>query len=405
MAETILTSNAAVSENDAGARRGVDRLARSLLRAIVEFGDLDLAYLTELDWRERQQRIRCASGPAARRTVEGRRLPVPAWLPRHAFADAVRSPTAVTVRPDAAVPRELGLAVYASVPVLDHDFEVVGTVGAARASHPGVDGATMAALADIADVLSRRMAGERVEHADRRRQAAEEALATRTRYMAEVEHKLKTSLLVVSGWASTLHDDGHRLTPTEYRAGLDAIWRYSSVLEAEVRALLKETAAAARARELQTAAVNVAEEVDRLARDLAKAVGDHQLRASLDGPVVAWADTDVLRQVVAHLVDNAAKYSPPGSTIELAVRSGDGTAFIDVRDEGVGVPTDEDVFAPFRRGRPGSAAEPSGVGLGLHIVRTLVDAMGGTVHAARNPDRGSTFTVVLPGHRADGARR
>jgi signal transduction histidine kinase len=110
--------------------------------------------------------------------------------------------------------------------------------------------------------------------------------------------------------------------------------------------------------------------------------------------VPIFVDPTALHEVLAHLVDNAIKYSPRDTVISLrAVPTVAGDVAIDVVDEGVGVPDDVDLFAAFQRGTDRDAP---GVGLGLYIVRNLVHAMGGEVIARRNADVGSTFTVTLP---------
>jgi signal transduction histidine kinase len=100
--------------------------------------------------------------------------------------------------------------------------------------------------------------------------------------------------------------------------------------------------------------------------------------------------------VLGHLVDNAIKYSPAGTVILLRALSADDCIEVEVCDEGVGIPEGVDVFAPFQRGEDETVAATSGVGLGLHIVQSLTQAMGGTVDARHNDHRGSTFTVRLP---------
>ena len=69
---------------------------------------------------------------------------------------------------------------------------------------------------------------------------------------------------------------------------------------------------------------------------------------------------------------------------------------IEIVDEGVGIPQHFDIFEAFRRGEPDEHGVTAGIGLGLHIVRSLVEAMGGSVSARRNRARGSTFTVHIP---------
>ena len=74
----------------------------------------------------------------------------------------------------------------------------------------------------------------------------------------------------------------------------------------------------------------------------------------------------------------------------------DGEVQIEVVDEGMGIPEDVDIFEAFVRGRSNEAQAKSGIGLGLHIVRNLVEAMGGSVTAVRNAKGGSTLSVRVP---------
>jgi signal transduction histidine kinase len=117
---------------------------------------------------------------------------------------------------------------------------------------------------------------------------------------------------------------------------------------------------------------------------------------SAGGPLLVDADPAALQQVLGHLIENAVKYSDGGTTVVVrAFADGSGLVVLEVSDEGIGIPEGIDIFAPFLRGS--ATDHRPGVGLGLYIVRNLVRAMGGDVTARRNADRGSTFTVRLPG--------
>ena len=112
--------------------------------------------------------------------------------------------------------------------------------------------------------------------------------------------------------------------------------------------------------------------------------------------VVVQADPARLRQVLLDLIENADKYSAPDRPIRLALRSADGMACIDVIDQGIGIPPDEldRVFERFQRGS--NAPEKTGSGLGLSVVRLLVEGMGGSIEVSSRLGEGSCFTVLLP---------
>ena len=92
------------------------------------------------------------------------------------------------------------------------------------------------------------------------------------------------------------------------------------------------------------------------------------------------------------------KYSPRGGTVRVCARADGGRAVVEVADEGVGIPEGDDVdlFAPFSQAGATNTREYGGVGLGLYIVRQLVEAQGGTVAAANRPGGGAVVSFTLP---------
>jgi CheY-like chemotaxis protein len=114
-------------------------------------------------------------------------------------------------------------------------------------------------------------------------------------------------------------------------------------------------------------------------------------------PVVG--DPDRLQQVVWNLLSNAIKFTPEGGSVRLALRRAGAQAAIEVRDSGDGIPPDflPHVFERFRQADTGSRRRYGGLGLGLAIVRHLVELHGGTISAtSEGPGHGAAFTVTLP---------
>ena len=110
------------------------------------------------------------------------------------------------------------------------------------------------------------------------------------------------------------------------------------------------------------------------------------------------ADPGLLERVVANLVENAVRYSPPGARVRVAASAHGGVVEVRVIDQGPGIPSDEReaVFAPFRRRDDTRTGDVAGVGLGLAIVREFVQAMHGTVSLEDNPGGGLIAVVSLP---------
>ncbi len=117
------------------------------------------------------------------------------------------------------------------------------------------------------------------------------------------------------------------------------------------------------------------------------------------GPVMVEGDVVRLEQVVCNLVTNALKYTPRGGHVEVAVSGRSGAAVLVVRDDGIGIPNDhlDSIFEVFNQAPTGLDRTKGGLGLGLALVRALVNMHGGVVEAfSQGPNSGSTFTVTLP---------
>jgi signal transduction histidine kinase len=116
-------------------------------------------------------------------------------------------------------------------------------------------------------------------------------------------------------------------------------------------------------------------------------------------------DRDAITDAIGNLLDNAIKYSPPSSTIVVAVRADDSQVQVNVVDEGIGVaPADAGrIFEPFYRSRRGDEANVHGTGLGLALVKAAAEAHGGSVAVTSDGRRGSRFTLRLPVAPSDAA--
>jgi signal transduction histidine kinase len=132
-----------------------------------------------------------------------------------------------------------------------------------------------------------------------------------------------------------------------------------------------------------------------LYRDVADAKGV-ALAAAAPPDIVVIADRTRLEQVAANLIDNAVKYTPSGGRVDIEVGRAADAAVLQVRDTGPGIPADElpRIFDRLFRGDTSRAER--GLGLGLSLVKAIIEAHGGTVEVDSEPGRGSVFTVRLP---------
>jgi signal transduction histidine kinase len=124
----------------------------------------------------------------------------------------------------------------------------------------------------------------------------------------------------------------------------------------------------------------------------------HRLELHVDGALPRVdADADALDRVLKNLIANALKYSPPGSCVRVRARATDGALAMDVDDEGPGIAPEDRarVFEPYYRAESAARMGP-GVGLGLAVVKSIVEAHGGSIHADVADGHGTRMTVTLP---------
>jgi signal transduction histidine kinase len=125
--------------------------------------------------------------------------------------------------------------------------------------------------------------------------------------------------------------------------------------------------------------------------------------------LAVWGDLERLQQITGHLLSNAIKFTPPGGEVDVALTASDGTAELVVTNTGAGIDPEfvPYLFEPFRQAETGATRRYGGLGLGLALVRKLVELHGGTVTGGdASPDGGARFVVRLPLHDAasgDGA--
>lgn len=244
---------------------------------------------------------------------------------------------------------------------------------------------------EVEDALS---LTELVASERRRADLAEQRLRNQTMLLAEAEHKLKTTLAVITGWATTLDESWDKMPDDLRRQGIVAIRRNSEELAEQARRLLDDARTEIAALDLDPVRLELNEVVGFSTTLFGGVSRSHPVQfEGTDSEVWALVDPAALQQVLGHLIENAVKYSPEGGRITLRTCVEDGEPRIEVCDEGVGVPEGVNLFAAFQRG---ADHETQGAGLGLYIVRNLVEGMDGRVSVSRNQDRGSTFVVTLP---------
>jgi PAS domain S-box-containing protein len=257
----------------------------------------------------------------------------------------------------------------------------------------GIAGAVMV----FRDVTEPRKAEEACRAAERE---AREANRIKDEFLATLSHELRTPLSAILGWSHML--TGGKLTPDASSPAIETIARNARHLARLVDDVLDVSRIVSGRLHMDTQSLDLAPVIEAALETIrpaaeAKSV---ELRVNLDrSNVVVVGDPARLQQVMWNLLSNAVKFTPNGGRVQISLERGGSEARVVVADSGGGIAPEflPFVFDRFRQADSSTARSSDGLGLGLSIVRYLVELHGGSVRAeSAGEDLGATFTVSLP---------
>jgi two-component system OmpR family sensor kinase len=233
----------------------------------------------------------------------------------------------------------------------------------------------------------------RIEEAFDERSASEARLR---QFIADASHELRTPVATIRGYAELYRRGG-----LEERDQMQQAMRRTEAETLRMGSLIDDLLLLARldqGRPLDRGPVDLGVLAVDAAADARARAPERRVTASVSEGVVVNGDEHRLRQLVANLVSNALVHTPPDAPIEARVRSDNGSAVLEVHDDGPGMSPDvaARAFERFYRADPSRSRHHGGSGLGLSIVRAIVDAHGGTVTLDTSLGRGTTVRVELP---------
>jgi len=218
-------------------------------------------------------------------------------------------------------------------------------------------------------------------------------------FIADVSHELRTPLTVLRGTLEVALEDDR--SAEEYREAIgNALLEIRHLARISQNILFLARGESGRVT-LSFSNQDLARFVSDVVHELLPAAADHEMELSVEvpeAPVIAFVDPGRMQQVLHNLLENSMRYTPAGGSVRVRLRTTSDEAAIEVSDTGVGIPEADlpFVFERFFRSDRARRAYTGGSGLGLSIVRWIVEAHKGTVEIASEVDKGTTVTVRLP---------
>jgi signal transduction histidine kinase len=257
---------------------------------------------------------------------------------------------------------------------------------AVRSVHAAAD--LMAAALANADAFDQeRESVRRLEDLDR----------IKNRFIGTVSHEMRTSASAISGFANLLSSRWDRLDEDERRDLVTRIDRNGQSLVSVVEDFLDFSRLERRSPASDPPPASLSEFVAVVVDDLAAQAPRHRILTRITPDVVAFVDRPAVERILTNLVSNAAKYSPAGSEITIMVDPAGDTALLTVDDEGSGIPASErgKVFDAFYRAGHHAVAGTHGAGIGLAVVKEVVDRLRARVSVEDSPSGGARLVVAF----------
>ena len=248
------------------------------------------------------------------------------------------------------------------------------------------------ALKETSDRLAEALESQRDANAN-----LEKLDQTKSEFLSIVSHEFRTALTGIQGFSELIRDGG--LDPDEARAYGGYIFNDADRVNRLIGDMLDLDRMESGRMTMRAADVDINDIVMEAISRAVPSAATVEFKSDLDPrlPIVT-GDRDRLIQVLSNLVNNAVKYSPEGGTVTLATRVDGGFTLVSVTDTGIGIPQDEigHVFERFRRVHSGRAQSIPGTGLGLTIVKQIVEMHGGKIWVESALGHGSSFHFTIP---------
>jgi len=227
----------------------------------------------------------------------------------------------------------------------------------------------------------------------------EEKLQSKTDLINMASHEIRHPLTLIMGFSEVLRDYGDTLDEGESEEVADKLHKAADRLRRSVVNMMEISQIESGKLTVQAQEIDLKPLLISLTEELKARSLQHEVEVEVeDEAATIIADRDKLEIILFNLMDNAVKYSPPGSIVNVFARRSASEILIEVRDQGQGISEEylNFIFQPFRRGESKEQGPIKGMGLGLYIVNRLVEAHGGRIEVRSEHGRGSTFIARIP---------
>jgi signal transduction histidine kinase/GAF domain-containing protein len=227
----------------------------------------------------------------------------------------------------------------------------------------------------------------------------EERLQSKTDLINMASHEIRHPLTLIMGFSEVLRDYGDTLDEGESGEVADKLHKAAERLRRSVVNMMEVSRIESGKLSVQAEEIDIKPLLNSLTEELEARSLQQEVEVEVESDAEKiFADKDKLEIILFNLMDNAVKYSPPGSTVKVFARRSDNEIVLGVRDQGQGISEEylNFIFEPFRKGQSEEYGNIKGMGLGLYIVNRLVEAHGGRIEVRSEHGRGSTFIARFP---------
>ncbi|MEE9324820.1 MAG: ATP-binding protein [Dehalococcoidia bacterium] len=381
--------------------RDLEGMLNRCLEVTLEHSRMETAVVRLLDGQDNRLAVACARGdfsdfPCRDRAVDLGECPCGEVASKG--APLYLSPTErKSFRPSCRAPEAHAVAVLP----LKSSKGLLGVLYLSRRQEEPPGPEERETLAAICNQLGIAIENARLVRALGQVQAQQELDRMKAEFISAISHELRTPLGFIKGYATTLLRDDIAVDPAEQREFLQIVDEEANKLQRMIDELLDASRLQGGRLQMDRRPVSLKELLEGALHKAALNLQQKGYTLVAQAPrndVEVLVDSSRIEQVLHNLLDNAVRYSDPGSQVELGVTIENKHAVVSVKDHGDGVPPEEleRIFEPFYRGKSSRERGTKGTGLGLAICRGIIESHGGKLWIESSPGKGSIFFCTLP---------